>query len=157
MTLQIDPTSGEPYIQLPEPYASIRITPPRTDDGEAQAKMMNNPAAAYNFANMPYPYSEKDAMEFIDILRAVAGGVLAKFKDHIASGAAVSSFVAAEAPVQFLREVLPDGTDVFVGNVVLWRSRYKEVEDLTVRAKLASENVGKPVGDPSIEWTICST
>ena len=55
-------------------------------------------------------------------------------------------------PFRVIREV-KEGKELFVGTVVMERSRYLEVEDREEAARLALENEQKEDGDPSIVYT----
>lgn len=153
MPLTYHVESGEMFISLPMPYQNIRITAARISDVPAQAKIMNDPAIAMNFTGMPLPYSEQDAADFISMLQASTCRVMNACKQHTGD---LVTFLGPDVPVHILREIQPDGTDAFLGNVVLRRSAYQEVEDLEERTRLANENLERRNGDPSIEWMFCS-
>ena len=57
-------------------------------------------------------------------------------------------------PVQHIREVQPDGTELYLGDLSVSRNSWIEVEDKDLRARMMKENMEKPVGDPGIVWTI---
>ena len=57
-------------------------------------------------------------------------------------------------PVQYIREMQPDGMDLLLGDVSATRNCWLEVEDEGLRVKMTKENSEKPAGDPSIVWTM---
>jgi hypothetical protein len=57
-------------------------------------------------------------------------------------------------PVRSIREVQPDGSDVYLGDVEIRRHIFEEIGDLDRRARLVEINNAKEVGDPTIVWSI---
>ena len=62
-------------------------------------------------------------------------------------------------PVRFLREVKDDGTEVFIGDIGMFRCPYGELMgpsgvDWEGKAKYEEENNKLPAGDPGIVWSI---
>jgi len=60
-------------------------------------------------------------------------------------------------PVRHIREVLRDGTDVYLGDIGITRAVMEEVLDPEERKKVAQANNERAVGDPSIVWTFGGT
>lgn len=56
-------------------------------------------------------------------------------------------------PVRHIREALPDGTDVYLGDIDIRRGPFEEIPDPEERRKQVELNESKALGDPSIVWT----
>lgn len=154
MPLQINPETGEAYIQLPSPHDNIRITPPRPSDAEPSTVILNDPAVYPFLATLPYPFAKQHAISFIEESKANSDNILASIKEDIEAGR--TDYIASATPVQSIREVLTDGTEVYIGDLSIGRNRFGEVEDESERARLSEENFRKQPGDSSIVWTFGS-
>lgn len=154
MPLQMNPSSGEPYIQLPAPYANIHITPPRLSDTPALVEMLNSPEIYPFIYAPPFPFLEVHAVEYITRGKTECEAAFEKIKDHVLEGKI--NYVATEAPVRFIREVLPDGTDVCIGDIAFGRNHFAEVGDNEEREKILEKNNSKQEGDPDIVWRFAS-
>lgn len=167
MVFQIDSANGEPYIRLPLPYSSIRITLPRTTDVEPLVAMLNDPQVYPFLSNPIFPVTQQHGLEFIT---RVKGNCEATFREEVwphlqansSSDGSVkhgenvikipNALVVSENIVETLRETQEDGTEIYLGGVTLQRHRYTEVEDKEEREALHAENNQKAPGDPSIVW-----
>lgn len=56
MPLQVDPTTQEPYLELPSPHSNIRLTPPNIFDVPAAVSLQNDPLIYRHLAGTPLPY-----------------------------------------------------------------------------------------------------
>ncbi|KAJ6453120.1 hypothetical protein C8R45DRAFT_847360, partial [Mycena sanguinolenta] len=61
--------------------------------------------------------------------------------------------VAENCPVRSIRELQPDGTDVYIGNITFKRCNWLEVQG-SERHRLMAENNARPTGDPEITWQV---
>jgi RimJ/RimL family protein N-acetyltransferase len=145
-TLQVNPTTGEVFFRLPAPHENIIITPPRESDRDALVLLLNDPRI-YKFLPIPpFPYYPHHAEEWLRMTKNKSDKVL----EHLREGGTV----VGGCPVQYIREIQPDGTDLLLGDVSVSRNEWPEVEDQELRTKMVKENLEKPVGDHSIVWTI---
>ncbi|KAJ7173545.1 hypothetical protein C8R46DRAFT_116654 [Mycena filopes] len=149
--LQYNPTTGEPFLRLPPPFANIIITPPRMSDVAPSVAIMDDPAVAPCMGNRVGQYTPEKAERWLARVKAQTDAVLAAQKDN---GAPMSG-----CPVRHMREERADadgtGTDdVYIGDVGLVRSGWSEVLDAETRTRLANANAALPAGDPDIAWHI---
>ena len=56
-------------------------------------------------------------------------------------------------PFRIIRYVEEDGKETFLGDAVIGRWGFPDVDDLVERARVKEENERKEVGDSSIVWT----
>lgn len=56
-------------------------------------------------------------------------------------------------PVRSIREVKPDGTEIFLGDIGIQRYGYEELQG-EEKARLVDENMTKKTGDPTIVWSV---
>jgi len=161
LPLRFNPSSGEPYIPIPG-HPKIIITPPRLSDVPLILSYMNDPSVYMNLANPPYPYRIEHAEQWLRANEERCRKCLEECVDAFGSqlegkGEGTGESPGAESyvgwsPVQSLREVLPDGTDVFLGDVSVRRTSFFHVIDEQEAARLTEENDARPVGDPEIVW-----
>ena len=62
--------------------------------------------------------------------------------------------VVGGCPLKHIREVQESGTNVFIGRIWVGRDQYEDVFGKAERRAAVEENDARPVGDPSIRWTI---
>lgn len=157
--LFFNPVLEEVYIQLPHPHQNIRITPPRPSDVHRIIPILND-IRVYSFLKgPPFPYTDDDATSFVTTRKASCDDVLKEISER---GDSKPGTFFSGCPVRSIREVLPDGSDVYIGDIDLGRSRFIEEPDKQKRGELESENGAKAVGDASIVWcpggeTACMT
>jgi RimJ/RimL family protein N-acetyltransferase len=145
-TLQVNPATGEVFLRLPAPHEDIIITPPRESDTDALVLILNDPRIYKFLLAPPFPYHPHHAEEWLRVTKNKSDKIL----EHLREGGTVVD----GCPVQYIREIQPDGTDLLLGDVSASRNEWLEVEDQGLRTKMAKENLEKPVGDRSIVWTI---
>jgi len=145
-TLQVNPTTGEVFLRLPAPHENIIITPPRDCDAADITLILNDPRVYKNLLGPPFPYHPHHAEEWLRITKDKSGKILEDLREGKA--------VVDGCPVQHIREVRSDGTDSFLGDLSVRRNDWLEVEDEELREKMTKENSERPVGDPSIVWTL---
>lgn len=154
MPLKINSAIDEPYLQLPAPYENIRLTPPRLSDAPFSTAALNAPEVVPFLSGPPFPFVEENAISFINSTKPPADRVYREIREKILAGE--SDYIASGTPVSAIREVQPDGTELWIGDIGFIRSSYHEVEDETERERLVAENAAKKDGDPSIVWSFGS-
>jgi len=145
-TLRVNPTTGEVFLRLPAPHENIIITPPRDSDGADIVLILNDPRVYKNLLGPPFPYHPHHAEEWLRTVKSNSDNILEDLRG--------GKTVVDGCPVQHIREVQPDGTDLFLGDLSVTRNGWLEVTDRVLREKMTKENLEKPVGDPSIVWTL---
>ncbi|KZT30922.1 acyl-CoA N-acyltransferase [Neolentinus lepideus HHB14362 ss-1] len=148
--LQLNPQTGEHYLRLPPPHQNIIITPLRPTDADAIAQNLNDIRVYDNLSNVPHPYTQKHAEEWIKRVRSRSDELLERLRE----GSDDEPKVVDGCPVMTLREVKGDGTDIFLGDLTIARSSFAEVVDPDERAHLRNENEARPNGDPGIVYMI---
>lgn len=140
--LLLNKSTGEPYLQLPSPHDNVIITPIRPGDIDTMMEHLNDLKIVEWLAGPPHPYTYQDGKHWHDQVSAQDQGLLGKLKDG-------DRFVDG-CPVQCLREVQADGTDVFIGDLSIRR-------ELPQRKWISSKdanNLVKEIGDSTIAWTV---
>ncbi|QRW20980.1 GNAT family acetyltransferase [Rhizoctonia solani] len=128
--VQHNSKTNEPFIALPAPHSNIHLTPPRLDDADDILPIMNNREIFMNLASAPYPYLR----EHCD----------ARLRDR------VRDYENAMAHIH-IREVAPDGTETFLGDIGLVREcEFCEIDDKESRADAVNTDMSLPPGDPRI-------
>ena len=145
-TLQVNPTTGEVFLRLLAPHENIIITPPRDSDAADITHILNDPRVYKNLPGPPFPYHLHHAEEWLRTIKERSDKVLEDLR--------AGKTVVDGCPVQHIREVQSDGTDLFLGDLLVRRNDWIEVEDKELREKMTKENSERPVGDPSIVWTL---
>ena len=145
-TLQVNPTTGEVFLRLPAPHENIIITPPRDSDVADILLILNDPRVYEYCAGLPFPYHPHHAEEWLKTVKDKSNKVLEDLRE--------GKTVVDGCPVQHIREVRSDGTDLFLGDLSVKRNSWLEVADKELRERMAKENTEKPVGDPGIVWTL---
>jgi len=145
-TLQVDPTTGEVFLRLPAPHENVIITPPRDSDAVDIALILNDPRVYKNLIGPPLPYRPHHAEEWLRTTKDKSDKILEDLRE--------GKMVVDGCPVQHIREVRSDGTDLFLGDLSVSRNGWPEVTDEELRENMTKENLEKPVGDPSIVWTL---
>ncbi|KAF9505734.1 hypothetical protein BS47DRAFT_1400112 [Hydnum rufescens UP504] len=149
MPLLFDSSKQEHYLPLPSPHSHIRLTPPRLSDVPASVSLLNDPKIYASLANPPFPYEIHHAVDFITKAKGNIDRVLEELSKGHVGGVLVSG-----CPVRSIREVQPDGSDVYLGDVEIRRHLFEEIGDLDGRARFVEINNAKELGDPTIVWSI---
>ena len=144
-TLQVNPTTGEVFLRPPAPHENISITPPRYSDGGDITLILNDPRVYKNLIGLPVPYHPHHAEEWLRTTKNVSDKILEDLRE--------GKTVVDGCPVQHIREVQPDGTDLFLGDLSVSRYGWPEVTKEELRENMTKENLEKSGGDPSITWT----
>ena len=143
-TLQVNPTTGEVFLRLPAPHENIIITPPRDSDVVDLVLILNDPRVIKFLLGLPFPYLSHHAEEWLGTMKSKSAKILEDLRE--------GKTVVDGCPVQYVREVQPDGTELLLGDVTATRYVYWSEGDL--REKMIKDNLEKPAGDPSIVWMI---
>ncbi|EJD36267.1 hypothetical protein AURDEDRAFT_174657 [Auricularia subglabra TFB-10046 SS5] len=148
--LRTDESTGEPYLQLPAPYAHIVLTPQRLSDAAASVKHMNDPRVYMFITGPPLPYLEEHALAWIRTCTEESESALAQ----LCAGA---RFVDG-CPVRVIRDIsnssIADAP--LIGDCGFGRHGFGEMaKTRPVEAKQLEEaNMARKTGDPGITWTI---
>lgn len=151
--LEINSQTGEHFLRLPAPNDNIILTPPRTGDVKSLAPIINDPRVSTWLEGPPIPYHDEDAKEWLGIIVKQSEHVLAGLREEDQINADGPLKLVGECPVRHIREVLPDGKDVYIGDIRILRAPMEEVLDAEERKRAVEANEGKVIGDPSIVWT----
>ncbi|KAH7334555.1 GNAT domain-containing protein [Rhizoctonia solani] len=141
--------TNEPFIALPAPYSNIRLTPPRLEDADEILVIMNDPEVAINFATPPYPYLREHCDGWLgDKIREYQAAMV-----HLTNVDGNVGFLDL-LPLRHIREVEPDGTETFLGDIGLIRENgFLDIRDAEARVAKVNMNLTLPAGDPNIVWT----
>ncbi|KAG0709435.1 GNAT domain-containing protein [Suillus ampliporus] len=152
--LEFNPKTGEPFLRLPAPHQNIILTPPREGDQAVLMHNMNDPAIHKWLERSPVPYLPEHADSWIQLVKGQSDATLEylrKSEEDFPNGPL--QFVDA-SPVRYLREVEENGTDVFIGDLVLKKSEFEDVIDEVERKRLQEENANKQADDPTIKYAV---
>ncbi|KAH9835900.1 acyl-CoA N-acyltransferase [Rhodofomes roseus] len=148
--LQVNPTTGEPYLRLPSPHDNIIITPPRMSDVDAAMRNLNDRKVVDWLSSPPYPYLQSHAESRLTMVTKESDAILADLEADDPEQSGGSLKIVGACPVHALREVAEDGTETLIGDVHLRRcALVHEGAEQTVSCE---ENAARAVGDPSIIW-----
>lgn len=145
--LQYNSEKGEPFLRLRAPYHNIILTPPRLEDIETVVPLLNDPKVYKFLSGPPYPYLLEHSVEYRGVVTSQSDSLI---KEIISKE--VGAIMGA-CPVRILREVQPDGTELFLGDVAVIRHQWPELDDEIQREILKAENLSRDVGDPEIVWS----
>lgn len=149
--MQYDSQTKEPYLRLPDPMANIIITPPRIDDAETLVRILSDESVYRWLAAIPHPYTENDAKEWLTIATKRSKAILAALEGQ------ADSQKAEGCPVNAIREMKEDGTQVFLGSIGVFRGSFSHLEISEEMSRLKEENLQREAGDPGIVWAIGGT
>ncbi|KAJ7623739.1 acyl-CoA N-acyltransferase [Roridomyces roridus] len=146
--LEWNPTTNEPFLRLPAPFAHLILTPPRMSDVEPTVSILRDPKVAVWMGSMG-PGREYTA--------ARAESYLAKIIAETDVG--VQEMKRGEhpfstCPVRHLREERAEGGDVYLGDVGIYRASWAHVDNREERARMVAENNARQAGDPEIVWHV---
>ncbi|KAJ1301431.1 hypothetical protein OPQ81_008689 [Rhizoctonia solani] len=101
-----------------------------------------------NFATPPYPYLREHCDAWLrDRVREYEIALV-----HMTKLDGDVGFLGS-FPLRHIREVRPDGTEIFLGDVGLIRENaFCEIRDEEARAARVKTNLNLPIGDPNIVW-----
>ncbi|KAG6332772.1 hypothetical protein ID866_6317 [Astraeus odoratus] len=150
--LEINPRTGEPFLRLPPPNENIIITPPRSSDASCFGPIINDSCVWQWLEAPPIPYTDEHAAVWLEMIMEKSKIVLELYKEQRSKPDGSLKLVDG-CPVRHIREVLPDGTDIYLGDIGILRAPLEEIADPEERKKQVEINENKQVGDPSIIWT----
>lgn len=145
-SLRVDPRTGEVFLRLPVPHENIITTPPRDCDVADTVPILNDPKVYKTLVGLPFPYHPHHAEEWL--------GAAKKKSDKVLENLRKGKVVVDGCPVRHLREMQPNGTELFLEDLSVGRHRWFEVADEDLRERVTKEGSEKPVGDPGIVWTL---
>jgi len=151
--LEVNPQTGEPFLRLPAPNDNIILTPPRIGDLKSLAPIINDPRVSIWLEGPPIPYHDGHAEEWLGIIVKQSEHMIAALREEEQVNADGPLKLVEGCPVRHIREVLPDGRDVYVGDIGINRAQMEEVLDAEERKRAVEANERKAIGDPSIVWT----
>ncbi|KAH7915628.1 hypothetical protein BJ138DRAFT_1054409 [Hygrophoropsis aurantiaca] len=151
--LEVNPSTGEPFLRLPAPNDNIIITPPRYEDEPLFGPIINHPEVSIWLEGPPIPYRDEDASFWINIVKPKADTLINDLREEEKRNPDGPLKLVDDCPISHLREVLPDGSDTFIGCIGVHRAQFEEVLDAEERAEKFEENNAKEAGDPTIRWT----
>ncbi|KAG8219623.1 SUR7/PalI family-domain-containing protein [Butyriboletus roseoflavus] len=149
--LETNPQTGEPFLRLPAPNDNIILTAPRMSDAKSLAPIINDPRVSVWLEGPPIPYRDEYAEEWLAHIVKQSEDVLGELREEDRAEGPLK--VVGGCPVRHLREVLLDGTDIYIGDIGINRAQMEEVLDPDERKRAVEANNGKAIGDPSIVWT----
>ncbi|KAJ7572084.1 GNAT domain-containing protein, partial [Mycena floridula] len=139
--LEVNPVTGEPFLRLPSPHHHIIITPPRLSDIEPSVEIMNSPEV-YRWMGRTSLYTPEDAERWITRAKAASDLALNQLSAPYVEG----------CPVRHIREVKSDGSELYIGDIGIERSRFAEIGN--EGGRLGKDNCEKALGDPTIVWQV---
>ncbi|KAK7020357.1 N-acetyltransferase domain-containing protein [Favolaschia claudopus] len=162
MPLERNPSTEELFLRLPVPYTSLILTPPRPTDAPAIQAILRDPAV-YTWLGRPSSnFSVEEAQGLLREYIAASNAALDAKDEGVDAGALKPM---EDCPVRSIREVQPDGSDVFVGHIGFKRCKWFELaldsdsaatRNSERREKLVKENDVRVTGDPDIVWQVSS-
>lgn len=151
--LETNPQTGEPFLRLPAPNDNVILTAPRMSDAKSLAPIINDPRVSIWLEGPPIPYRDEYAEEWLALIVKQSEDILAELREEDRLNPEGPLKVVGGCPVRHIREVLPDGTDVYLGDIGINRAQMEEVLDPDERKRAVEANNGKAIGDASIVWT----
>ncbi|KAF7359007.1 N-acetyltransferase domain-containing protein [Mycena sanguinolenta] len=149
--LERNPTTGELFLRLSSPYENIILTPPRANDAAAIAAIVNDPAVHPWLGRPNATFSLEEAKTLVEEFKLASNSAIEALED--ATRTAQVLVVTENCPVRSIRELQPDGTDMYIGNIAFKRCNWWEVQG-SERDRLMAENNARPTGDPKIIWQV---
>ncbi|KAJ7492083.1 hypothetical protein FB451DRAFT_1216925 [Mycena latifolia] len=145
--LEVNPTTGEPFLRLAS-HKNIILTPTRLSDGPAIIPLLNDERVYYWLSSPPFPYLPEHAVWWLNQAKEKSDKLLAELE--AARGDPTLKIVDG-CPVSTIREVKDDGTDVFLGSIVL--DLAGQPWELEGSGRLSQETPRRDPSDPDI-WTL---
>ncbi|TFK77495.1 acyl-CoA N-acyltransferase [Pluteus cervinus] len=152
--LEVNPTTGEPFLRL-KSHNNIILTPPRLSDIAILPEYFNDSRVYGWLSSPPQPYLPEHAEQWIAKSKGETDNVLSALA---AAETSEQLLTVDQVPVRAIREVREDGTEAFIGDMGILRTPYGELMgsevDWEKKAGREKENATLPVGDPNIVWSI---
>ena len=171
--LERNPDTQELFLRLRKRRDMI-ITPPRPEDVDNLFKTLNDPRVYNWMETTPKPYLRGARMFFMSEKKSSGHN----YAEHAKAAWSESRKSADDAikelekasrehppklvdvcPFRFVRKVHGDGTDEFVGYVIVCKCPHGELMDTDTvdwerKAENEAKNASKLPGDPTIVWTV---
>ncbi|TDL20984.1 hypothetical protein BD410DRAFT_790348 [Rickenella mellea] len=144
--LNFNAITNEPYLRLPSPHDNIIITPQRLSDAEEIVPILNDEKVYMTLLGPPFPYTIGDAHPWLLKGKQESDALLAELAENH------STHAVGGCPVNILREVQEDGSDVYLGSVDLHRCRWFHVPHSDEKLAMIKANEARTAGDPAITW-----
>ncbi|KAG8892634.1 hypothetical protein FRB99_002561 [Tulasnella sp. 403] len=93
----------------------------------------------------PFPYTKEHGVQWLTARKAECEQAVQDMEDG-------NQFVS-NCPVRIIRERQDNGTDTLLGDIMICRSVFREVEDEEERERKVKENAEREVGDPDIVYS----
>lgn len=169
--LRTNPSTGEPFVALPGSLSNIILTPPRPPSEDAQhlVRILNDFAVCKWLEAPPYPYEWEHAEQWLQQTREPCLRAWKEIQERKAqqqqrpsegaeirdddTGGVIREYVD-ECPLRAIREVRPDGVEIYIGDISIQRHNFAEVLDKDKREDMQRENEAKAIGDEEIVWAI---
>ncbi|KIJ65050.1 hypothetical protein HYDPIDRAFT_88753 [Hydnomerulius pinastri MD-312] len=151
--LEVNPQTEEPFLRLPAPNDNIILTPPRLTDGKYLGPIINDPQVSVWLEGPPIPYLDEYAPGWLELIKGQSDAIIAELKEEERLNPDGPLKLVGGCPVRHIREVLPDGTDIYLGDIGINRAQLEEVFEPEERRQALEVNNSKAIGDPSIIWT----
>lgn len=113
---------------------------------------MNDVRIYMNLGTPPYPFLREHAQARFEKTRKDSDSLIAELLEQQNASNGIADLVDG-CPVHALREVLPDGSDLFIGDLSFKRSNFFHIKPEEA-SNLMEENESLPLGDPNIVWGI---
>ncbi|KAJ7045040.1 acyl-CoA N-acyltransferase [Mycena alexandri] len=143
--LEMNP-KGEPFLRLLS-HKNIIITPTRLDDGPAMIPHLNDERVYRWVSSPPHPYLPEHAEWWLNHAKETEDKWFAELKSARDDP---TPKIVDFCPVGSIREVLEDGTEVFIGSIVIHLA--EQPWELEGTGRLKQETPRRDAGDPDI-WT----
>ncbi|EJU02581.1 hypothetical protein DACRYDRAFT_99681 [Dacryopinax primogenitus] len=145
--------ADEPYIPLPSHHDNIRLTPWRVEDVDAVLPILNHPDVYPRLVGPAYPYTREHAQLWFEGQSKLFEPDRGYFTGDEAAPLRQGKFFDY-TPMCVIREVQPDGSQIFLGVVDLVRSSFGGETDSATKEQLIKKNRGKTAGDPTIVYMV---
>ena len=113
-TLQINSTTGEVFFRLPAPHENTILTPPRDNHAADIVPILNNPGVYIFLPRPPVPHHHHRTVEWLRRMKNRSSKTLEDLRG--------GKTVVDERSVQLIREVQPDGTELFIDDTSVPRN-----------------------------------
>ncbi|KAG6811572.1 hypothetical protein H0H92_006821 [Tricholoma furcatifolium] len=154
--LKVNPLTGEPFLTLRN-HPNIILTPPRPEDVALWPPIMNDPRIYEWLGNPPIPYLASHAEEWYEKIKDMSDASLSALE---AARDASEPILVEHSPVRAIREVNEDGSDTYLGDIGLIRTKEgkflvspNEYENEEKKTQCLADNNALPLGDPNIVWS----
>ncbi|KAH8100035.1 hypothetical protein BXZ70DRAFT_200555 [Cristinia sonorae] len=157
--LEIDERTGEPFLRLPPPHNNIIITPPRLTDAPELTNILSEPAIYTWLSSAPRPCTQEHAEARLLRLKGRLEELMKEIKELEEAFPDGPLQWVSGCPVNALREVKEDGTQVYIGDIGMRRDRFMhagegEFGEGDEQRRLEAENAALPNGDENILWSM---